>query len=109
MKLFLLLIAIGGTLAVFATTKRGREIARRIGLRRWVPGAAPSEDVAFLLDACRGDRREVERRLEIERSRLPALDEADHYRRAIRRVLAERERDREGEPESDRERAPGDP
>ena len=91
MKLLILLLAIAGTLAVFATTTRGREIAKRIGLRDHVPGAARSEDVAFLLDACGGDRVELERRIELERSRLPDLEESDHYRRAIRRVLAERE------------------
>ena len=56
-----------------------------------VPGAAPSDDVRYLLEACGGDRREVERRLDAERERLPDLTEAEHYRRAIRKVMAERD------------------
>jgi hypothetical protein len=95
MRILLLLLAIGATLAVFATTRPGRELAKRIGLRDYVPGAASSEDVAFLLGACDGDRAEVERRLEVERKRLPDLSEAEHYRRAIRKVLAERETERD--------------
>jgi hypothetical protein len=90
MRLLQLLFAIMLTLGVFATTRRGQEIAKRIGLRDHVPGAASSEDVRFLLDACGGDRAELERRIERERSRVPDLSEADHYRRAIRKVLAER-------------------
>jgi len=88
----LLLVLIGlATLAVFATTTRGRELAKRIGLRDHVKGAAPSDDVRFLVDACRGDRREAASRVEAERRRFPELSEADHYRRAIRKVLAERD------------------
>lgn len=98
--LLLLVVALLATLAVFATTRRGREIAKRIGLRDRVPGAARSEDVQFLLDACGGDWAEVERRLERERSRLPDLSEADHHRRAIRRILAERESRRNSDPET---------
>jgi hypothetical protein len=90
MTVLILAIAIVFTLAVFATTARGREIAKRIGLRNYVSGAASSVDVAFLLDACGGDRAEVERRLEIERSRLPEITEAEHYRRVIRKILDER-------------------
>ena len=91
MKILLLLFIGLATLAVFATTARGREIGKRIGLRDHVKGAAPSEDVRFLVDACGGDRREAANRVEAERSRFPELSEADHYRRAIRKVLAERE------------------
>lgn len=90
MEALVLLLAIAGTLAVFATTRTGRALRKRLGFRDGVPGAAPSEDVRFLLEACGGDRREVERRLAAERERVPALTEAEHYRRAIRRVLAER-------------------
>ena len=35
-----LLLAIIGTLAIFLTTSRGREILKRIGFRDRVPGAA---------------------------------------------------------------------
>lgn len=89
-RLLMLVLAIGATLAIFATTRPGRELAKRIGLRDRVPGAASSEDVAYLLDACGGDRHEVARRLEVERDRFPDLNEAEHYRRAIRKVFAER-------------------
>ena len=87
-----LAIAIAATLAVFATTRKGRELMKRIGFRDRVPGAASSEDVAYLLSACDGDRREVERRLDVERERYPDLTEAEHYRRAIRKCFSERER-----------------
>lgn len=86
-----LLLAVLGTLAVFATTSSGREVLKRIGLRDRVPGAASSDDVAFLQAACGGDRREVERRLAVERERYPELTEAEHHRRAIRKILAERD------------------
>ncbi len=85
-----LLLAILGTLAVFLTTSPGRELLKRIGLRDRVPGAASSDNVEFLRSACGGDRQEVERRLSVERERYPDLTEAEHYRRAIRKVLAER-------------------
>ena len=91
MRFLILAIAIVGTLGVFATTRSGRALLKRIGLRRYVPDAAPARDVEYLLAACGGDRAEAERRLEAERARYPALGEPDHYRRAIRRVLAERD------------------
>jgi len=96
MNTFLLGLALLATVAVFATTKRGREIAKRVGLRRIVPDAASDEDVAYLLQACGGDRDEVGRRIAAERERFPDLTEADHYRRAIRRVFAERDREERG-------------
>lgn len=91
MSSVLLLIALVATLAIFATTRPGREVMKRIGLRDRVPGAASSEDVAYLLSACDGDRSEVERRISVEHERYPDLTEAEHYRRAIRKVFAERE------------------
>jgi len=84
-----LLLALMGTIAVFLTTRRGRELAKRIGLRDRVAGAAKSEDVSYLLKACEGDRREMKRRIELERERFPDLTEAEHYRRAIRRVMTD--------------------
>jgi hypothetical protein len=84
-------IALIGTIAVFLTTKRGREVAKQIGLRDRVKGAAKSDDVSYLLAACEGDRAEMKRRIEIERERFPDLTEADHYRRAIRRVMSDSE------------------
>ena len=91
MTFVMLVLAVGVTLAVFATTRSGRELAKRVGLRDLVPGAARSEDVAYLLSACHGDHAEVERRVAIERERYPDLTEAEHYRRAIRKIFSERE------------------
>ena len=90
MEALYLVLAVVGTIAIFATTRAGRDLRKRLGFRDGVPGAAPKDDVQFLLDACGGDRGEVERRLAAERERLPALTEAEHYRRAIRKVMAER-------------------
>jgi hypothetical protein len=87
----ILIFAVLATLAVFATTTTGRQILKRVGLRDRVPGAAPSEDLAYLRKACGGDRAEMDRRVAIERERYPDLTEAEHFRRAIRKVLAERE------------------
>jgi hypothetical protein len=91
MQFFLLLIVGAATLAIFATTGRGREIAKRIGFRDRVKGAAPSEDVAFLLSACGDDPKEAARLVALERSQYSDLSEADHYRRAIRKIIAARE------------------
>ena len=86
----LLVIAVLGTLAIFATTRSGRGLLARTRLRDHVPGAPSNEDVDFLLSACNGDRAEVERRLAAERERLPDLTDAEHHRRAIRKLLNER-------------------
>lgn len=91
MNLLLLVIAIVATLAIFATTAKGREIAKRIGFRDRVTGAASSDDVAYLLKVCGGDRAELDRRIALERDRYPELTEAEHYRRAIRKDFAARE------------------
>jgi hypothetical protein len=91
MTFLMLMLVIAVTIAIFATTGAGREIAKRIGFRDRVPGAATSEDVAYLLSACHGDRAALEERIEAERLRYPDLTEAEHYRRAIRKVFAERE------------------
>jgi hypothetical protein len=90
MTLLILVIVIVATIAIFATTTSGREIAKRIGFRDYVSGAASSEDVAYLLSACHGDRVALEARIEAERRRYPDLSEGEHYRRAIRKVFAER-------------------
>ena len=86
MDLFWLLLAIVAVVAIFATTRSGRDVMTRVGLRDRVPGAAPSDDVAYLLDLCAGDRAEVTRRLDEVRARFPDLTEAEHYRRAIRKL-----------------------
>jgi len=90
----LALAMLAAVLAVFATTRAGRRLALRLGFRDRVPGAAPSEDVEFLLKRCGNDPVEAARRVAAERDRFPALAEADHYRRAIRRLLSEQPGDR---------------
>lgn len=92
MDLLLLGLAIAALAGVYATTRAGRDVLKRIGLRNHVPGAAPVDDVAYLLRLCDGDRQEVERRLAAERERFPDLSEAEHYRRAIRKGMADRTR-----------------
>ena len=87
------LVVLAAVLAIFATTRVGRRVAVRIGLRNHVAGAASSEDVDFLVHRCGNDLLEARRRVAAERERFPDLSEADHYRRAIRRLLAESKRD----------------
>lgn len=91
LNLLMLLVAMVATLAIFSTTRFGKSLASRMGFRDHVAGAASTEDVAYLLSACDGDRSEVERRLEFERARYPELTEAEHYRLAIRKVFTSRE------------------
>lgn len=83
------LLVLAVVLAISATTPTGRRLAVGLGLRRFVAGAASSQDIAFLLGRCGHDRSELERRLAAERERFPALTEAEHCRRAIRRILHE--------------------
>jgi hypothetical protein len=90
MSVLMVILAVAATLAIFATTRRGREVLKQIGLRDRVSGAASSEDFAYLLRACGGDRHEMDRRVAVERDRFPALTEAEHFRRAIRKVMAQR-------------------
>jgi len=90
MTLLFALLVLLATFLIFLTTNRGREVAKRIGLRDRVVGAATSEDLGYLRSACHDDPREVERRIAAERARFPDLTEADHVRRAIRKIFAER-------------------
>jgi hypothetical protein len=83
------LVVLACVLAIFSTTKTGRRVFDALGLRGPGPGAATSDDVDFLLGRCDNDPKEVARRIDAERERYPDLCEADHYRRAIRRLLAE--------------------
>jgi hypothetical protein len=92
MDFVLLLAALAATLGIFATTRSGQALRRQIGLRDGVAGAAPHRDIDFLINACGGDRDEAARRVAAEQARVPDLTEAEHYRRAIRRVLTERGR-----------------
>ena len=91
MDLLYLLVAIAALVFVFSTTQAGRDVMKRVGFRDKVPGAAPSDDVDYLLSLCGGDRNDAARRVEAERERFPDLTEAEHYRRAIRKGMAERE------------------
>ncbi len=93
MSVLWLTLAIAGTLAIFATTRSGRALLAHTRLRDRIPGAANTRDVRYLLDACEGDRRRVERLLSVERERYPDLSEAEHYRRAIRKILRARSSD----------------
>lgn len=87
------LVVLVAVLAIFATTKSGQKVVAALGLRGAVVGAATSEDVDFLLGRCGDDPVEVARRVAFERERFPDLSEADHYRRAIRRLLSESKAD----------------
>ncbi|MBK7949949.1 MAG: hypothetical protein IPK00_14650 [Deltaproteobacteria bacterium] len=92
-SLLMTVVVLVAVVAIFATTPVGKRLAVGLGLRDHVAGAAPSRDVEFLLERCGGDRAEALRRVAAERERFPALGEADHYRRAIRRILQEQKRD----------------
>ncbi|MFO0691045.1 MAG: hypothetical protein U0900_20270 [Myxococcota bacterium] len=92
LTLLMALVVLAAVVAIFATTPLGKRLAVGVGLRDHVAGAAPSRDVEFLLERCGGDRAEARRRIDAERERFPALGEADHYRRAIRRILEEQRR-----------------
>lgn len=96
MDVLVLTLALLALAGVFATTRPGRAFLKRTGFRDKVPGAAPQEDVAYLLTLCEGDREEASRRVAVERERVPALTEAEHYRRAIRRSLQARAAGRSG-------------
>ncbi len=101
LALLMALFVLAGVVAIFATTPAGRRLAARFGVAERVRGPAPSEDVEFLLTRCGGDPAEVARRIAAERDRGPALTEAEHYRRAIRRLLAEQKHEgREPDPGS---------
>ena len=90
MSVLLLVLALLATLAIFATTTSGREVLKRTAFRDRVPGAAPSKDYDYLFAACGEDRAEADRRIAFEAERYPQLTEAEHYRRAVRKVFAER-------------------
>jgi len=84
-------IAVAAVLAVFLTTDRGRRLGGRLGIpARLGRGGVDPDTRRYLLDACGGDRREMVRRVEAERRRYPALDEASLYRRAVRTAMNER-------------------
>ena len=79
-----LILAVLAVTAVFFTTPAGERMRRSLGIPGIAKGSASREDRAFLLRICGGDRAEMERRLEAERRRFPALSDSDIHRRAIR-------------------------
>ena len=87
MKYLSVVIVLGIAVAVFLTTRRGREVASRLGLHIPGKGAAPKEDHDSLLRVCGGDIDELKRRLDQTRKNNPELNEAGAYRRAIREHL----------------------
>ncbi len=86
-----LVVAVVAVVGIFATTRHGRALRKRMGLRDNVPGAASTDDLAYLVQLCDGDRDEAARRVAAERDRFPDLTEAEHYRRAIRKGVNERD------------------
>jgi hypothetical protein len=92
-------IAVLAVIAIYLTTPSGQRLAGVLGVP--VPfGKGPArEDRDYLLRACGGDRREMARRLAMERARFPDLGEAEIHRRAIRTYM----NDRSATPEEDEE------
>ena len=83
-------IAVLAVFALVLTTDAGRRWAARLGVRTPFAGGVPSDTRDHLLSLCGGDRREMTRRVDAERARFPALDEAALYRRAMRAAMNER-------------------
>jgi hypothetical protein len=86
-----LTIAVVAVIAIFATTTAGQRMVAGLGLDALVKNGAPKQDREFLLRACDGDAVELERLLGAERSRNPAMTEAQVYRRAIRTYMNSRD------------------
>ena len=61
-----------------------------LGVANPFRGGVDRDTRRYLLDACGGSRSELARRIEAERRRFPALDEAALYRRAVRTLVQER-------------------
>ena len=96
MRFLLLVLAIAGTLGVFAMTRSGHALLKRLGFRRYVPGSAPARDVEYLRSLCGGDPAETEERLEAEpratprsaRSSITVMRSAAPWSRATARAHA---------------------
>ncbi len=86
-----LMITVVAVAAIFLTTPSGQKLARAAGIKTSRAGEPPREDRDFLLRVCDGDEGEVAKRLEIERRRNPAMNEAQVYRKAIRSYMNGRE------------------
>lgn len=90
MRLLTIVVMIVAVVAIFLTTRRGKEIASQLGLEMPGKGKAPREDHDYLLRVCGGDVAELERRLAATRKNNPELSEAGAYRRAIREHLKDK-------------------
>lgn len=77
-------------IAIFMTTDAGRRLAARLGVPNPFRGGVDRETRDYLLEACGRDKRLMAERLQAERDRFPALDEAAIYRRAVRTLMNER-------------------
>lgn len=83
-------IVVLAVLALVITTETGKRWAAWLGIPSPFRGGVPTDTRDHLLRLCGGDRREMSRRLDVERQRHPALDEAALYRRAMRAAMRER-------------------
>ena len=86
----LILVGVGAIVALFASTRPGQRLRRRLPIRAIQQGRAPKKDRDYLLQVCRGDSAQVERLLDLERRKNPELSEAQAYRRAIRSHLRDK-------------------
>ncbi|MBC8341286.1 MAG: hypothetical protein H8E63_06455 [Proteobacteria bacterium] len=90
LRLFMVALMVAAVVAIFLTTRRGKEIADQFGLMIPGKGRAPEEDHDYLLKVCGGDVDELKRRLDATRESNPELNEAGAYRRAIREHLKDK-------------------
>jgi len=77
-------------LALLLTTEAGKRWAAWLGIPSPFRSGVDKATRDHLLKLSGGDRREMTRRLDVERKRFPALDEAAIYRRAMRTAMNER-------------------
>ena len=90
MRFLVVLAALVAVVAIFLTTRRGKQISTQLGLKMPGKGRAPQEDHDYLLRVCGGDVNELKRRLDATRMNNPELSEAGAYRRAIREHLKDK-------------------
>ncbi len=84
------IVALVAAIAIFLTTPRGAEIARRSGLRLPSRDAVPKEDRDYLLRVCGGDPTAVASMLDAARVHNPDMSEKEAYRKAIRTHLRDK-------------------
>jgi len=90
LKWLMIIAALAAAVAIFMTTPRGAEIARKLGLRLSFKDTAPKEDRDYLLKICGGDTRVVAAMLDAARIHDPDMSEKDAYRKAIRAHLRDK-------------------